>query len=456
MDVITSRYKIEDFADGFKVYGENRTPAYVYFTGYGFYPTCTESCQIYNSLGLFELYKLIDSISQTLMREWKPPTDKVQSYTSRGKKYPSWPLHKWAVTQTGKGLAKRIKAKWLECLAKATPQTVAVQRAYFAACGKHNPALSDSRLYNEANKFMMSDIINYKAAALATNDINLNSDNLCWYRNYIGSGMRYVSNNWMDVYTPKEGVNTSLRKTLTKLPGGIPYHILKNLSRKVMTRPIYTRLELLAYLHLASYPAIDYRHVLEKSNRDDILKACKIVQASLRQKGSLRKSKTINECLSYIYDCAETHYGNIVGLAHKSVRWHREHRYNDLKKYCEFPENTSTLKPAIALPTDKRIKFLDTVGEIFAEGTEMAHCVCSYAGGAVSGHCFLFHVDYNGEAATVEISPNGEVVQSRGPHNQKNKATRWAERKLTEWGQSLSDKVVQHPNNNNITVDIPF
>jgi hypothetical protein len=56
----------------------------------------------------------------------------------------------------------------------------------------------------------------------------------------------------------------------------------------------------------------------------------------------------------------------------------------------------------------------------------------------VSGRCYLFHVEYEGTQATVEVDGRGGVLQACGPANVRNAATGWGRRHLQEWGADLS------------------
>src|SRR5688500_1269326 len=81
-------------------------------------------------------------------------------------------LRDWAVLQTKKALAKRVKQHWLAMLDKADPMHVAVHRAIFAATAKCCEAAKDPALYSASNKFLLSDIIKYRAAAMSLNYFN--------------------------------------------------------------------------------------------------------------------------------------------------------------------------------------------------------------------------------------------------------------------------------------------
>ena len=63
----------------------------------------------------------------------------------------------------------------------------------------------------------------------------------------------------------------------------------------------------------------------------------------------------------------------------------------------------------------------------------MRHCIASYAKRTVGGWAFLFHVEYGGESASVEVDPWEIVRQARGPRNCWNTAAEWGTKELARW-----------------------
>lgn len=103
----------------------------------------------------------------------------------------------------------------------------------------------------------------------------------------------------------------------------------------------------------------------------------------------------------------------------------------------EAPLATETLRPPIPLPRVRGLRFLSTVGELTDEGRAMSHCAALYGPRAVAGESYLFHYHDERDSATIEVATDGVVLQSRGPGNTKNAASRNAERILTRWGRAL-------------------
>jgi hypothetical protein len=93
--------------------------------------------------------------------------------------------------------------------------------------------------------------------------------------------------------------------------------------------------------------------------------------------------------------------------------------------------------PPIPLPTDQRVRFLRTVGDVLNEANVMQHCVRSHLPRAVLGRVWLFHVEDRGEHATIEVDKEGRIVECNGPRNQPNGAVEVARTLLHDWGAPL-------------------
>jgi hypothetical protein len=96
-----------------------------------------------------------------------------------------------------------------------------------------------------------------------------------------------------------------------------------------------------------------------------------------------------------------------------------------------------TAVPPIPLPNIDGVTFLSTAGAVREEGSTMQHCVASYAKRAVEGRCYLFHIEYEGDHATAEITEHGKLKQIHGPKNQDNKATEWGKKALSKWSEEF-------------------
>ena len=75
--------------------------------------------------------------------------------------------------------------------------------------------------------------------------------------------------------------------------------------------------------------------------------------------------------------------------------------------------------------------------DIVDEGQRMGHCVASYVPEAIAGRCYLFHVDHEGDAATVMVQWDGAITEAAGPRNRRNEALPWGVGQLRQWARWL-------------------
>jgi hypothetical protein len=191
----------------------------------------------------------------------------------------------------------------------------------------------------------------------------------------------------------------ALNKTLTELPGGVP-------------------------LSLLCAPYLSVPCLNNYGNSEDQF--------------SSRRTREISIVVGYLDDYPEAHQGNLVGLADRAIRWHRQEQEEVQRRMLErLGPTTPTARPPVPLPELPGVHFLATVGEVVDEGQRMQHCIASYAEKAVMGWCYLFHVDFEGAEASVAVHPQGGVLQAQGPKNSRNAATVYGERILSAWGRQF-------------------
>jgi hypothetical protein len=63
------------------------------------------------------------------------------------------------------------------------------------------------------------------------------------------------------------------------------------------------------------------------------------------------------------------------------------------------------------------IRLLNTPAALVAEGSEMSHCVGTYVGMAEAGKCLIYAIRTRSGRSTLELSPQGDVMQHRGRGN---------------------------------------
>ena len=117
-------------------------------------------------------------------------------------------------------------------------------------------------------------------------------------------------------------------------------------------------------------------------------------------------------------------------------------------------------RPPIDLPENPEIRFLETPAEICEEGIRMGHCVETFSLEAIEGSAFIFHVEKDGESATVAVNAQGQVTQARGPLNERNRACKWATRVLRRWGRAMPQPIASQETSEEASVaemeEVPF
>jgi hypothetical protein len=411
-------------------------------------------------------------------------------------------VRKWAVRNTAKAIGKRLHAWYGERLAETPPAIRDVQRTAFAATlGTPEVLLKrkfyelDPMLLDDLKKYRAACVALMHASAgqgvfssirahhglseLSSSpeyaQLQALADRL-GVEVMLGRGrpsslvrgdgeseaewVVRVMRGWRGLFSPTGESYRSLDRTLMNLPGGVPPAILPYLAMIRLRRPILTRLELATVclygqmLHAQGEGdplGVDREHdpreskgarrnkaVFLNARPDRIKRALKLVAGHTRNPLSPRRTKDLAVVVRFLMDYPEEHRGNIVGLAEKSIAWHRAATRAEAERViAKLGGKRETARPPIEVPDDPRIRFLSSVEEVVEEGRLMNNCVASYASYAVRGSSLLFHVEKDGEPATVEVSPRGHVVQAAGPRNHVNAAAKWGKRALSGWGKKF-------------------
>jgi hypothetical protein len=375
-------------------------------------------------------------------------------------------------------------------LAKADAQVLAVQRAVFRATFHDAPLMFRPAFYED--RYFVKDVVAYRAAAAAA----VSAPFLCrrQVRNLLRGaprdrllrerasrlGMRCLRSlrdesgswcpgegvdeaalleqlrGWKDLFSCDGRAYGALNRTLMGLPGGVPAARLCDLALIRLERPVTRRLELLALLAYARavftreenlgdgdlFGAVGTAHVFQHATADQIKEAMRRASAYTGTPWSPRRSRDVGAFVRFLADLRGRHEGNIVGLAEKSIRWHRDSQREEVEDFLSrHPAATPLAAPPVAAPDVPGVRLLAAVGDVAAEAEAMQHCVITYAEQAMRGDCYLFHVTYRGEEATIEVSCDGYVLQASGPRNRRNRAAAWGARVLRQWGAGLSAKL---------------
>ncbi len=176
---------------------------------------------------------------------------------------------------------------------------------------------------------------------------------------------------------------------------------------------------------------------------------------------TLRKMSDIQRVVMFLLDYPEKHNGNIVGLSERSIEYHRHIKERRLEAYRahildakkSFVNKVNAVPP-IPLPEIEGIQFLATVDDLFAESERMAHCVYDYDHLTTNGYAFIFHIEYQGEMATIQLNMQGQIVQIAGYDNElmtedgkPNPAIQWGKQQLYKWAKPWRELVQKKPLN---------
>src|SRR5262249_53624389 len=122
----------------------------------------------------------------------------------------------------------------------------------------------------------------------------------------------------------------TLNRTLMNLPKGVPSELVCDLNQIWLSRPLTDLLEFLVATTAASLVK-RHRPLFLAARREEILRALRLVSAHLRENFSPNSDGDICYFVQFLSGYPEEHHGNIVGLARKSIHWHRQERKRKLE-----------------------------------------------------------------------------------------------------------------------------
>jgi hypothetical protein len=456
-------YEVYELKDGFKIVPSesDRPPVAFKMNRRGFWfqvKVNPMSFSQFDYIPLYAYYPLIDRAVDRIYDTWNPP----KKSESRKREVA---VTKYCKASTGKSLNKIIHEIWKRKRDTLDPTIIALHKKLFSVSrGSGDWQRVDTILRHKASfKYLIDDLLKYQAARIAIlhyfdsgNDVDLLRD-------------------WKIAYAKDDKLYTSLNKTLMNFPGGVIYYNALALKSLRLSEPITSRIRMYAYAMIArSYAVREHNseeklmRVLAKSTDDDIKKAIRYMWHYFPATftGDFRKIKGIEHAFTLIFDYPASMIGdwNILGLAKRAelyqhdlalqeqvrqqewetqrAKWEAESvaRREQWEKEQAILKASKTALPPIKLPEEEHIGFLDNYEMVVQEGIHMQHCIANYAEAAVKGRCYLFHVNYEGEMASVEVNPSGFVNQSYGPRDSINKASEHGRKVLTEWAKKLQNK----------------
>jgi hypothetical protein len=426
-------YEVEVVSSGFRIIprDENRRIVEYILDNDGFWI----GMNTHTGIPLYGFRQLIDDTVKDIYFDWKSPKNSEKmGWKAKSK------IRTWACKNTGRVLNHRLHEVWLNSLNNINPLVRDIHRKLFSiSCGKGNWNYVRDLLQSN-NHYLIEDVLNYRAAGISVLWGYDFDENMDWMLKYSSTGRKY----------------TSLNKTLMNLPGNIPAHlILHGLANVYLPEPATTRIRLLAYLMLGGEGRGDEenKYVVLRSSDNEIREAIRLMwnQFPNKNTGTFTKAQGIMSALGLMRDYVGSWSNiNIIGLAKRSIEYHRnenlrrelqrqhwERQLLERQQEMERIKESDTTKPKLKLPDDECIKFLSSYKEVVKEGELMHHCIGSYAERAVKGDSYLFHIDYKGQQASVEVNPKGYVQQAYGPYNVKNLATEYGSRVLNDWAKGL-------------------
>lgn len=404
------------------------------------------------AFGLFDYKNIAETAAVFQMKDWRPLRR-------------PWPgIKTW---ETVRGLAPRLSEPWRRLVKKADSKILSVQRSVFSATLGVAPLTLEECFYRHS--YLVSDVTKYRAAAIAVREIDRLGKQAFNHRIHRSAEMGYLRSliyhfgghvqvrpdmpekltlpaamsmleNWLGLFSSDGESYTSLNRTLMHLPGRLPSWLLCFLAKVRLPFPIIDRLQLMVLLWHAARENHRHRNVFLHASRSDIRRAAALTSEYLCEPLAPEKIRGVSQFVDFLCLYPDHHDGGIVGLAEKAIRWHRMVAIDPDAVDCgPVDRKRPTCQPPVSLPDNEGIRFLQTVGEVVAEGARMRHCAASYVEKALLGKCFLFHVHHGGEDATIEVNRAGQILQAQGPRNRPNRAARWGRKVLSVWGGKLRE-----------------
>lgn len=377
-----------------------------------------------------QFYRLVETIAEKLMWNWQPPDRETECddgpvlyQEEQTTKF----LRPWALKRTAWAINKRIHSEWKRLLQGVDAEVLNLQnRVYSVGFGYEDTSLLVRYPEVYVDRHLVNDILKFRAAAIAALLCGRMDDPLG------------AISDWKLMFSPTDSSYTSLNRTLMNLPGGVPPQVLHQLRFFELARPITRRVELVTAILGNCTDAKRNGKIYMFAREDQIRSAIDRISRYTHRDLSWRRWNDIHFAMNFMDDFPDGHGGNIVGLAERSIRWHRDQQQEVIERVIQqHGLEKAVANPPIPTPKEAGIRFIATISDICEEAVLMEHCVASYAVAAVDGASFLFHVDHADEMATVEVSACGRVLQAVGPRNRDNVAAQWGRKILQQWGHRI-------------------
>lgn len=251
-----------------------------------------------------------------------------------------------------------------------------------------------------------------------------------------------VLSRWRDLYCAPQSTRRSVNRTLSRLGEEASAEALWGLRRVLIDAPLPS------IQHLEVLGSLGARHNVNEGPTLDPALHLAVLRASTEELGTALVLIDEGQLDRVVFgrDPPAMRLAEIltvISVHDMRIALDRRVRFDDILQNAihalqdVLKLNVQTIEPPIPLPRDSRVTFLATIGDILKEGVEMDHCVATRAPKALSGASYIFHVEYAGETATVEVSADGRVLEARGPENVPNGAVAFATSFLSLWALPL-------------------
>lgn len=350
-----------------------------------------------------------------------------------GKVYDTKRQRRAAFKKTSTSIARKFKVVLDDLEKELKPEVSFLWRQLFRFYGpKKVPAQSSMITKLVADEYYLKDLSKYLCAAYILTDYRF-SDPSYSIPSY-STPIVLKPCEWLKGLAHDSKIYPSLAKTIYGIRYPVPAYLLRILNQFKLPREFKNRTELFCYLLGTNHQNFYFhKHIIANTTFQDIKKALIIAKRSFPiSKSGLGKFTNIHTLINWCCDFPEQlgPGASIVTLAKRSFEWHGAFR----QAHTAPTVNVKLALPPIELPAISGVRLLTESQELVKESEEMHHCVSSYTSKAAEGRCYIFHVDFEGEKATVEISRDGGITQVKGPCNQTNAACHYARKEFLKSG----------------------
>ena len=400
---------------------------------------------------------LVEAVAGAALTDWRPPRhpmldgvrgDLLAPLLSEFEPEVQANIRQRTIVRVRRSLGRRVHAAWQDLLGGFPTPIMALHRRMWGIGQLTCRVALEPAFW--ARPLLVRDVMTHRAAAIAA---------ACPERLLLGKPRpldRLLDTlaSWPGLFSVSGHASRALRRTLAQLPGGVPPSAVLSLARLELDRALTTRLGFLVHVlprveigEVTGIPVLSDRYtghpnlaVFDRSDEPTLRAALSETRGMLIEAGiegsPLRAMRTMRAAMAWIFDYPLAYGGDALGLVGRCRQWHQDpRRAMTPSSAVPLDPRTPLPRPPFPLPEDPRVRWLDTVAALTEEGDRMQHCVQSYAPAAVAGRCFLFHIDHEGCAATVEVDAGCRVQQANGPRNRTNVAADWARRYFSTWSR---------------------